>query len=230
MLVNCTYFDIPSWSSALFLPKSRIACPRPTPRTALVPPGPLVELAGVSMGSMLAWESGSLLRAQLGAEGWRPSSKPRSGPVHPACHSGSFLGLKPEGACRQFEGWRMPQACPGPGGSLWQWAWSISGWASAWDVEEEKCYKQTWGDQSSPRSQRGSRTVGAMLGLRGTGGRTSLLPAVSWPQGTLDAHTAQTELLRGHPQGCCYGHRCPRSCVCMVVTKATSRETLLEFW
>lgn len=63
MLVNCTYLTFPA---------GPVLCSCPSPGAALGPSGPLLELAGVFMGSMLAWESGSLLRGP-GAEGRRSS-------------------------------------------------------------------------------------------------------------------------------------------------------------
>lgn len=120
--------DIPSWSCALFLPKSKGSFG--APRTVV---GIGWGLYGFQAG-LRVWLTAAGPAQEKSDEG--PPSKPRSSPVHPACHSGSFWWLKLERACRQYsEGWWVPQACPGPGGSLWQWAWSFSSWANAWGVD-----------------------------------------------------------------------------------------------
>lgn len=104
--MNCTQLDIPSWSSALFLPKSKGSFG--APRT----------IGGIGWGlygfhaGLRVWVTAVEPAQEQRDEG--PPSTPRSSPVHPACHSGSFSGLKAEKACRQYsEGWWVPQVCPG---------------------------------------------------------------------------------------------------------------------
>lgn len=216
------------WWTALNLtfPAGPLLCSCPSPRAALVPPGLLVELAGVSMGSMLAWESGSLL--------W---SQPRS-------RGTKVLLLRPDQAqytqlatLAVSRDWRRKRLADNilkgggchrfaqePGGTLWQRAWSISSWASAWGADQGKCYRQNMRSseftKKPERQQGGWCCVGAQRNWRKKS--ASLLLAASWSQGTLDAPTGL--LLRARmPKGLCL-HGGDKS------HQWEHRQTLGEFW
>lgn len=137
-----------------------------------------------------------------------------------------LLGAKTGGACRRFseEVW-VPQACPGPGGSLQWGAWSVSSWDSAWHADQEV-------SQAEHEGRRVHREAKAATGglalcwcselafLHCTGaeeGSSSLLLAARLSQGSstfLSAHAGTGSApARRHPQGCCCERRCQRSCL-----------------